>query len=113
MKIKQMKHILSACAVVGFLFIAFGSDDKSKKSSSSRTSSNINNGSSNDESLETSKKAYRQGYADGQTAYGLPASESASAYEFYLAKGYNFSSADYNVYVMGYNDGMYGKSKQY
>lgn len=66
----------------------------------------------NDASLE-SKRVYRQGYSDGQTGYGLPASSSASAYEFYMSRGYNFSSADYNVYVMGYNDGVYGKRKRY
>ena len=25
----------------------------------------------------------------------------------------NFSKEDYNVYVMGYNDGLYGRTKQY
>ena len=67
----------------------------------------------NNASEETSKKVYRQGYSDGQTGYGLPVSERASASEFYMARGYNFSSADYYVYEMGYNDGVYGRSKQY
>ena len=71
------------------------------------------NNSSKGKGLETSKKAYRQGYSDGQTGYGLPASSTASAYEYYMAYGYNFSQADYNVYVMGYNDGLYGRTKQY
>ena len=71
------------------------------------------NNSSKGKGKETSKKAYRQGYSDGQTGYGLPASSSASAYEFYMAKRYNYSEADYKVYVMGYNDGLYGKTKKY
>ena len=111
MKKTNFKHILSAFAVAGFLFIAFGSDDEEKKSSSSSNSSSSS--SRSNESEETSKKVYRQGYSDGQTGYGLPASERASAYEFYMSRGYNFSSADYPVYEMGYNDGMYGRSKQY
>lgn len=77
--------------------------------------STTNKGSStnNNASEETSKKVYRQGYSDGQTGYGLPASDRASANEFYMSRGYNFSSADYPVYEMGYNDGVYGRSKQY
>lgn len=65
------------------------------------------------ESEETSIKVYRQGYADGQTGFGLPAHERVSARTFYMAKGYNFSIADYYVYEMGYNDGVYGRRKQY
>ena len=61
-------------------------------------------------SEETSKKVYRQGYSDGQTGYGLPASERGSASEFYMSRGYNYSSADYYVYEMGYNDGVYGRN---
>jgi hypothetical protein len=34
----NLKHILSAFAVAGFLFIAFGSDDEEKKSSSNSSS---------------------------------------------------------------------------
>ena len=71
------------------------------------------NNSSKGKGLETSKKAYRQGYSDGQTGYGLPASSIASAYEFYMAKRYNYSEADYKFYVMGYNDGLYEKTKKY
>jgi len=71
------------------------------------------NNSSKGKGQETSNKAYRQGYSDGKTGYGLPASSSASAYEFYMAKRYNYSEADYKVYVMGYNDGLYGKTKKY
>ncbi len=67
----------------------------------------------NNASEETSKKVYRQGYSDGQTGYGLPASERGSASEFYMSRGYNYSSADYYVYEMGYNDGVYGRSKKY
>ena len=71
------------------------------------------NNSSKGKGLETSKKAYRRGYSDGQTGYGLPASSRASAYEFYTAKRYNYSEEDYKVYVMGYNDGLYEKTKKY
>ena len=67
----------------------------------------------NNASEETSKKVYRQGYSDGQTGYGLPASERGSASEFYMSRGYNYSSPDYYVYEMGYNDGVYGRSKKY
>lgn len=70
---------------------------------------NIINSSST--GLETSKEAYRQGYSDGQKGYGLPASARASAQEFYMAGGYNYSSADYKVYVMGFNDGTYGRTQ--
>ena len=45
-------------------------------------------------SLEASKKVYNQGYSDGRTGYGLPASQQASANEYYLARGLNYSSAD-------------------
>lgn len=62
---------------------------------------------------ETSKKIYRQGYSDGQMGYGLPAHERATAYESYMANGYNFSSADIAVYEMGYNDAISGKTAEY
>ena len=84
-----------------------------KTSSCEDTSSSTSTSSNKDASLEESKRVYRQGYSDGQTGYGLPASSRASAYEFHMSRGYNFSSADYNVYVMGYNDGVYGKRKRY
>ena len=71
------------------------------------------NNSSKGKGLETSKKAYRQGYSDGRTGYGLPASSTASAYEYYTANRYNYSKDDYKVYKMGYNDGLYGRTKQY
>ena len=64
--------------------------------------------------IETSKKAYNQGYSDGRTGYGLPASQQASANDYYLARGLNYSSADkVGVYVMGYNDGINGRAKRY
>jgi len=69
--------------------------------------------SSPSSSEETSIKAYRQGYSDGKTGYGLPAYERVSAYEFYMSRGYNYSKADYYVYEMGYNDGVYGRNKKY
>lgn len=104
---KKLRHISSALAVTAFLIIAFGSDDEGTSNTDTNT---INN---NSESEEASKKVYRQGYSDGQMGYGLPSSEVASAMESYMAHGYNFSSADIAVYEMGYNDGLYGGSKQY
>ena len=92
-----------------------GNETKSESKSSDELSSSSSNSSSSssDKGLETSKKAYKQGYSDGQTGYGLAASSTASAYEYYSAYGYNYSKEDYNVYVMGYNDGLYGRTKQY
>jgi len=58
-------------------------------------------------------RVYRIGYNDGRGAYGLPASSRASASHVYLSNGYNFRPSDYLVYEMGYEDGMYGRSKQY
>ena len=77
------------------------------------TETETNTINDNNASEETSKKVYRQGYSDGQTGYGLPASERGSASEFYMSRGYSYSSADYYVYEMGYNDGVYGRSKKY
>ena len=77
------------------------------------TNTETNTINDNNASEETSKKVYRQGYSDGQTGYGLPASERGSASEFYMSRGYNYSSADYYVYEMGYNDGVYGRNKKY
>ena len=103
-----------ATGVVAVMLIANSGNNNSGVSNSSNSSSGVSNSSnSSSAGLETSKKAYRQGYSDGQTGYGLPASSTASAYEYYMAYGYNFSQADYNVYVMGYNDGLYGRTKQY
>jgi len=95
--------------IIGILFVV-GMFNQSPSTNSNTGSSTSN---STNSSEETSKRVYRRGYSDGQTAYGLPASSQASAYEFYLSRGYNYSSADYYVYEMGYNDGMYGRSKQY
>lgn len=64
---------------------------------------------SSNESSNTSA-AYRQGYADGLTGNGLPPSQRASAFEFYLARGYNFPKSDYPLYVKGYNAGLYAKN---
>ena len=94
------------------IFILLGILNTNFVNSRTTNNSGISNSSSS-KSLDTSTKAYRQGYSDGQTGYGLPASSTASAYEYYMAYGYNFSQADYNVYVMGYNDGLYGRTKQY
>ena len=96
-----------ATGVVAVMLIANSGNNNSGVSNSSSNSSSSSKG------LETSKKAYRQGYSDGQTGYGLPASSTASAYEFYVAKRYNYSEEDYKVYVMGYNDGLYEKTKKY
>tara|TARA_B100000035_G_scaffold290147_1_gene277049 strand:+ start:2651 stop:3250 length:600 start_codon:yes stop_codon:yes gene_type:complete len=109
-----LKYILPILVGVVVFFYIFNISS-SNTSSSTSTSSNTSTSTSinNDASLEESKRVYRQGYSDGQTGYGLPASSRASADEFYMARGYNFSSADYNVYKMGYNDGVYGKRKRY
>ncbi|MBM3206837.1 MAG: hypothetical protein FJZ43_04430 [Candidatus Staskawiczbacteria bacterium] len=87
--------------------------DDNGSTSDFETNTETNTKTNNNASEETSKKVYRQGYSDGQTGYGLPASDRASAYEFYMSRGYNFSSADYYVYEMGYNDGVYGSTKKY
>ena len=108
-----MKKLILLLAMSAFLFTGCGnkkSEDTGKSEYSSKSKDTSNSSSA---SLEASKKAYIQGYSDGQTGYGLPASSTASAYEYYMAYGYNFSKADYNVYVMGYNDGLYGRTKQY
>ena len=97
-----------ATGVVTVMLIANSGNNNSGVSNSSSNSS-----SSSSKGLETSKKVYRQGYSDGQTGYGLPASSQASAYDYYLAYGYNYSQADYYVYVSGYNDGLYGRTKEY
>lgn len=104
-----MKKLIKIFLVILFSTMTLTSCGNSTNSSSTENSS-IN---SSNASLETSKKVYRQGYADGKTGYGLPASERASAREFYMARGYNFSKADYSVYKMGYNDGVYGRSEKY
>ena len=114
-----MKKLLFLLAIPAALTItgcnekdgAINTNTKSNTESNTNTESNSTN--HNNESEETSKNAYRQGYSDGQMGFGLPASDRASAMESYMAHGYNFSSADVYVYEMGYNDGMYGRSKQY
>lgn len=67
--------------------------------------------------ISASEKAtinsYRRGYEDGKMAYGLPASETASADEVIMAKGYNFSGDDYYAYKKGYEDAMYGIPSKY
>ena len=70
------------------------------------------NSNKNDASLENSKRVYNLGYSDGQMAFGLPASDRASAFEVHMAKGYNFSKIDYLVYKMGYDDGQFGRKKR-
>ena len=100
---KQTRWIVTG--ILAVIVIANAGNDKSNSSNSSSSSSNS--------SEEASKKVYRQGYADGQMGYGLPASERATAFESYMAHGYNYSSADIPVYEMGYNDAISGNSKQY
>ena len=100
--------------VVAVMLIANSGNNNSGVSNSSNSSSGVSNSSnSSSAGIEKKKKAYRQGYSDGQTGYGLPASSTASAYEFYTANRYNYSEEDYKVYVMGYNDGLYKKTKKY
>ena len=88
-------------------------ESSSSIGSESSSSSGSESGSGSSSSEEASKKAYRQGYLDGQTGYGLPAYERVSASEFYMSRGYSYSKADYYVYKMGYEDGVYGRRKQY
>lgn len=105
-----------------FTFIAFmlslfllscGSSEENDKSSTKDMKTGTNNSIDNDAGLEESRRVYRKGYSDGQTGYGLPASQRGSADDFIMAYGYNFSSADYYVYKMGFQDGLYGRPKQY
>jgi hypothetical protein len=127
--IKKYFKTVGATLIVGsFLFLAFGSEDSKSKSSEANDTTNTNvesnesnsnneenddNSNDNSSSEETSKQVYRTGYADGQMGYGLPASETATAMESYMAHGYNFSSADVAVYVMGYNDALTGQPAAY
>jgi hypothetical protein len=134
---KYLKIVGSTFIVSAFLLLAFGSEDSKSKSGESKDSNNsgvesnesnssnvesnesnsssgeTDNSNNNSSSEETSKEVYRQGYADGQMGYGLPASETATAMESYMAHSYNFSSADIPVYVMGYNDAITGKAAEY
>jgi len=87
------------------------SSNKDTSSSTSKSSS-TSNSSNKDTSLEESKRAYNLGYDDGQMAYGLPASQRASAFEVHMVKGYNFSKIDYLVYKMGYDDAQYGRKRK-
>ena len=105
---KKTRWIVTGIVAV---MVIINSGNNNSGISNSSSSSSSSSGSSASE--ETSKRVYRQGYSDGQTGYGLPASSRASADEFYMARGYNFSSADYYVYKMGYDDGVYGRSKKY
>ena len=102
-----LKYVIPVVVGIAVFFYIFNTSS-SNTETNTETETNNNNASE-----EASKKVYRQGYSDGQTGYGLPASDRASAYEFYMSRGYNFSSADYPVYEMGYNHGVYGRSKQY
>ena len=127
MKKQHFKIVGSTLIVGAFLLLAFGSEDSKSKSGESKDSNNssvesnesnsssgeTDNSKNNSSSLETSKEVYRQGYADGQMGYGLPASETATAMESYMAHSYSFSSADIPVYEMGYNDAITGKSAEY
>ena len=102
---KQKRWIITGA--LALIVITNINNKNSSSDSSSNSSSNISS-----KSEETSKEVYRKGYYDGQTGSNFP-SNAVSAYEFYISRGYNFSSADYNVYEMGYNDGLYGRSKEY
>ncbi len=83
------------------------------KSCADKVSENPTINIDDDNGLEASKKIYTQGYEDGQTGFGLPPASQADALDLYMAKGYNFSQADFNVYVMGYNDGIKGRKRRY
>lgn len=77
------------------------------------SNSSVKTSNSYNQSEQVSINAYRKGYNDGQMAFGLPSSESATVDESYMAHGYQFSKADYYVYRSGYNDGKYGRAPQY
>ena len=94
------------------IFILLGILNTNFVNSRTTNNSGISNSSSS-KSLDTSTKAYRQGYSDGRTGYGQPASSTVSAADYYMSRGYNFSSADQLVYKMGYEDGLYGRTKRY
>ena len=85
----------------------------SNKGSNRSTSSNNNASSEEWKRLNRQKRVYNLGYNDGQMAYGLPASQRANAFEVHMAKGYNFSNADYNLYVTGYKDGQFARKRKY
>ena len=105
MGLKYVIPVVVGIAVFFYIFNTSSSDTNTETETKTKTNTETIN---NNASEETSKKVYRQGYSDGQTGYGLPASDRASANEFYMSRGYNFSSADYYVYEMGFNDGVYG-----
>ena len=94
------------------IFILLGILNTNFVNSRTTNNSGISNSSSS-KSLDTSTKAYRQGYSDGRTGYGQPASSTVSAADYHMSRGYNFSSADQLVYKMGYEDGLYGRTKRY
>lgn len=112
---KRRNYILFGLLIL----LALGAISQGGKTSESDTSSSkdmntgTNTSNDNDAGLEESRRVYRKGYSDGQTGYGLPASQRGSADDFIMAYGYNFSSADYYVYKMGFQDGLYGRPKQY
>ena len=106
--LKYVLPILVGVVVFFYIFNTSSSDTSSSTSKSSSTS----NSSNKDTSLEESKRAYNLGYDDGQMAYGLPASQRASAFEVHMVKGYNFSKIDYLVYKMGYDDAQYGRKRK-
>jgi hypothetical protein len=115
MGLKYVIPVLVGALVFFYIIKTYGGNTNAESNTNTEANTNTESNSvnNNNESEETSKNVYRQGYSDGQMGFGLPASDRASAMESYMAHGYNFSSADVYVYEMGYNDGMYGRSKQY
>ena len=107
-----MKNLFYLLFALPLLFSCGDSDAPKEVGEKPKTNTETNT-TNNNESEEASKKAYRQGYSDGQTGYELSPSDRASASEYYMSRGYGYSTADYYVYEMGYKDGVYGKSKQY
>jgi hypothetical protein len=108
---KYFLHLLIV-AVIPVLLIWMWEVRRPDRKDMGKNNSGISNSSSS-KSLDTSAKAYRQGYSDGRTGYGQPASSTVSAADYYMSRGYNFSSADQLVYKMGYEDGLYGRTKRY
>lgn len=108
-EMKEIEYKFSNYGSSLIKFIGQTPNEKSKSKPKPKINSNFHK---NDASLENSKRVYNMGYSDGQMAYGLPASQRASAFEVHMAKGYNFSGKDYLVYKMGYDDGQFGRKKR-
>lgn len=108
--------LLAALFLIPYMIISHQSKSSNWTENQKTYNSSFDNPQSSSDysqSERVSIEAYRNGYRDGQYAYGLPASSTATAEESYMAHNYNYSSADIEVYKMGYYDGMYGNPQKY